>query len=222
MTHILLATGPKKEGFFRTHRLRIVLLIAMPVLGVALLLRFGGYILISTEAPLAHADVAVMLAGRDSGEEARLAAAMTMLQERRVDYVMLSAGRTYFLGEWFPDLIRRYVEKKYEAELARKVTVCEVNSDVDSTAEEAAALQNCLVARHAHSLIVVTSNYHTRRARMIWERTLAHAGVPIAFSIVGISDGDFEPDRWWRKRRYAKIWFLEGTKLVWSSLFEVH
>jgi uncharacterized SAM-binding protein YcdF (DUF218 family) len=204
------------------HRFRIVLLMAMLVSGLALLLRFGGWVLISTKTPPAHADIAVMLAGKDSGEDARLAAAMRMVEEGRVDNVMLSVGRAYFLGEWFPDLLRRYVQRKYGAELARKAVLCEVSGDVDSTAEEAVALKDCLVARGANSIIVVTSNYHTRRAHMIWERTLAHAGAPVTLSMVGVSDGDFEPDRWWSKRRYAKTGFLEVTKLVWSFLFEAH
>jgi len=215
-----LLTGAKRAAYFRAHRLKILSVILLPALGIALLLRFGGYILVSPEAPPEQADVAVMLAGKDSGEEARLALAMKMVQEGRVQNVMLSAGRTYFLGEWFPDLVRRYVERQYGGELGRRVVLCDVASDVDSTAQEAAALTHCLETRGVHSFVVVTSNYHTRRARLIWRRTLAKARPQMTLSIVGVADGDFETHRWWHERRYAKTWLVEFTKLVWSFFFD--
>lgn len=210
----------EKRAFFRTHRFRILLVIAVSVLGVTLFLRFGGYVLISTDASPARADAAVMLAGGDSAEEARLARSLKMLQEGRVDHVMLSVGRAYFLGEWLPDLILHHVYDTYGPDIARNVVLCEVSNEVDSTADEAIALRGCLAAHGWRSVIVVTSNYHTRRARLIWKAAVANTEPPFAISVQGVSDGDFEPEGWWRKRRYAKSWLLELTKLTWTCLFE--
>jgi uncharacterized SAM-binding protein YcdF (DUF218 family) len=198
----------------------VFLLFAVLICGIALLLRFGGYILFVKDPLPLHAEVAVMLAGGDSAEDARLVGALKMLQEGRVDHVMLSVGRAYFMGEWLPDLLRRYVDKTYGPEIAQKVVLCEVSNEVDSTAEEAAALRGCLVAHGWRSVIVVTSNYHTRRAQMIWRAAVAKMEPPFAISVQGVSDGDFEPQGWWRTRRYAKSWLLELTKLTWTCLFE--
>jgi len=53
---------------------------------------------------------------------------------------------------------------------------------------------------------VVTSNYHTRRARYILEKVFP-AG--IAVSVASARDGDFDPQRWWEKRRSVKIFARE-------------
>jgi len=38
---------------------------------------------------------------------------------------------------------------------------------MSSTAEEVAVVAPCLVSRHAHRILIVTSAYHTRRALAI-------------------------------------------------------
>lgn len=186
---------------------------------VVLLLYFGGYILVAADPLPDHADVAVMLAGGINSEEARIAEAIRLLQEGRVNHVMLSVGGAFFLGEWLPDLLLRYVKKEYGTEVARNVVLCELNNSVNSTAVEALTLRRCLEARGWRSVIVITSNYHTRRARLIWRSTLARTEPPFMLSVRGVPDGDFEPNGWWRRRRYAKTWLLEFTKLLWGGLF---
>lgn len=200
--------------------LRLFLGVALLAAGVGLLLHFGGYILVRSDPIPEHSDVALMLVGGDSAVEARLNEAVRLQREGKVDHVMLSVGRAYFLGEWLPDLLRRHVIDIYGPDISHKVFLCEVSNEVDSTAEEAVQLRKCLVDQGWRSVVVVTSNYHTRRARIIWRKTLAKAQPPIDLTVAGVSDGDFEARGWWRKRRYAKTWFLEITKLIWTCLFE--
>lgn len=185
--------------------------------GTILFLRFAGYILVAPESIPQHADVAVVLQGGVG--ETRLAEAIHLLQQGRVDHVMVSVGRQSFLGEWLPDLLSHYVDKLYGKEVALHVVLCELSGEVDSTSGEALILRHCLEARQWRSLIVVTSNYHTRRAGQIWRATLTKDQSPFTLSLHGVSDGDFEPRGWWRRRRYAKTWLLEFTKLVWNALF---
>ncbi len=180
---------------------------------IALVLRYGGSMLVSSDSLPPHAQVAVMLDGPTQGVIARQALALSLLQRGRVDHVMLSAGRVWLWGEWYPDMIRRYVERTYGAEIARQVVVCGMNTD--STVEEAVALRGCLQERGWTSVIVVTSDYHTRRARRIWKQQV---GPPFTLWVFGVGDADFDPHRWWRNRHYAKTWLLEATKTVWSYL----
>ena len=70
--------------------------------------------------------------------------------------------------------------------------------DADSTLEEAAALARLCSERHFRSVIVVTSNYHARRARYIFAKVFPPG---IAVSVAGAHDGDFDPDHWWEKRK---------------------
>ena len=67
--------------------------------------------------------------------------------------------------------------------------------------------------------LVVTSNYHTRRARLVWEGALKDTQPGFQVSIRGVSDGSFEARGWWRHKIYAKTWILEVTKLIWTYCF---
>ena len=180
---------------------------------IALVLRYGGSWLVRSDPLPPHAQVAVMLDGPTQGVIARQALALSLLQQGRVDHVMLAAGRVWLWGEWYPDMIRRYVERTYGAEIARRVVVCAMNTD--STVEEAVALRGCLRERGWTSVIVITSDYHTRRARRIWKKQV---GPPFTIWVFGVGDADFDPNGWWRSRHYAKTWLLEATKTVWSYL----
>jgi uncharacterized SAM-binding protein YcdF (DUF218 family) len=114
--------------------------------------------------------------------------------------------------------MRRYLERFYGMEEARRAVLCPHNAN--STREEALALRPCLEQRGFRAVTVVTSNYHTRRARHIWRQVFEDAEPPVAIFVHGVPDGDFEARGWWRHRRYAKTFLAETSKLVWTYLFE--
>jgi hypothetical protein len=73
--------------------------------------------------------------------------------------------------------------------------------DADNTREEAMALAQLAARKKWHTVIVVTSNYHTRRARYIFHRVFPSA---ILVRIASARDGDFDPDQWWQHRKSIK------------------
>jgi uncharacterized SAM-binding protein YcdF (DUF218 family) len=73
--------------------------------------------------------------------------------------------------------------------------------DGESTLEESEALAGLSKEKKWHSVIVVTSNYHTRRARYIFRRVLPQ-GVEVRMA--SARDGNFDPERWWEKRQSIK------------------
>jgi uncharacterized SAM-binding protein YcdF (DUF218 family) len=91
--------------------------------------------------------------------------------------------------------------------------------DADNTKEEAMALAQLAARKKWRSIIVVTSNYHTRRARYIFEHVFPSA---VRVRIASARDGDFDPERWWQHRKSIKklttemagfvvaIWELRG------------
>jgi uncharacterized SAM-binding protein YcdF (DUF218 family) len=187
-------------------------------LGVAALFGWGGDLIVAPDALPPHADVLVVLTGSLRGEQFRREAALRLFGEGRADQLVLSAPQVMYMGEWVPDLMRRYLERVYGVEVARRVVLCPHNAD--STREEAQALRRCLEARGWRSIVVITSNYHTRRARHVWRRAFQDVSPPARIFVYGVSDGDFEPRDWWHHRRYAKTFLGETTKLVWAYLFE--
>src|SRR6267378_6026012 len=73
--------------------------------------------------------------------------------------------------------------------------------DGDSTIEVAQALTRLVKERKWHSVIVVTSNFHTRRARYIFQHVFPES---VEVRIASASDGDFDPQHWWEKRKSLK------------------
>jgi uncharacterized SAM-binding protein YcdF (DUF218 family) len=78
--------------------------------------------------------------------------------------------------------------------------------DGDSTQEEAGALAKLARTRKWHKAIVVTSNYHTRRARYIFRQVFPQ---DIEIRIASARDGDFDPQSWWEKRKSTKLFVRE-------------
>jgi uncharacterized SAM-binding protein YcdF (DUF218 family) len=200
-------------------RIRIAgLALVFPALGVAGTLGWGGDLLVAPDPLPAHAEALVVLTGSLHGEQARREEAMRLFGEGRADRLVLSVPRVMFLGEWVPDMMRRYLERVYGTARAQGVVLCPHNAD--STVEEARALRPCLEEQGWRSIIVITSNYHTRRARHIWGQAFRNVHPPVRIFVHGVSDGDFEPRGWWHNRRYAKTFLGETTRLVWTYLFE--
>jgi uncharacterized SAM-binding protein YcdF (DUF218 family) len=192
------------------------LTLAMVGLGM---LRWGGSLLVSTDALPAHVDAAIVLQGSSLGERVRLAGAMRLLQQGVSDRVLLSVPRESYWGAPIPPMARGYLERNYGADAARQVDFCETGSEVNSTEEEARALDGCMQQHGWKSIVVVTSDYHTRRAGMIWRGTLRRQDPTVRAWVHGVADPDFQARGWWKRRLFAKTWLLEFSKLVWTGMF---
>ncbi len=79
------------------------------------------------------------------------------------------------------------------------------------TREEAAALAPFLAGHGWKKIILVTSNFHTRRTKFIFERTLAEG---TQLRVVSAPDFEYDPDNWWRSREGVKIFFHESVGYV--------
>src|SRR5271156_1242750 len=81
----------------------------------------------------------------------------------------------------------------------------------EDTRDEAAAISQLISSRGWRRIILVTSNYHTRRARYICSRSFP-AGTELR--VVAARDSDFDPDDWWRTRLGIKIFAHELVGMV--------
>src|SRR5207245_5267404 len=77
-----------------------------------------------------------------------------------------------------------------------------VKHDSDSTREEAGVVVPILKRRGLKEVILVTSNYHTARAKRIFER--ATGPYSPHFLSSPVDDRQFGPDGCWLGRRYDK------------------
>jgi uncharacterized SAM-binding protein YcdF (DUF218 family) len=152
------------------------------------------------DEPAAHAD-ALLLLGDDNFYADRATRAAEMIRHG-VAPVVVASGRRLRPSAGVAelqehDLIERGVPKD---------KIIRFPHDAESTLEEAAALAPLCTARHFRSVIVVTSNYHARRARHIFAKVFPPG---IAVSVAGAHDGDFDPDHWWEKRKSEELFIHE-------------
>jgi len=100
------------------------------------------------------------------------------------------------------DLIERGVPKE---------KIVRFPNDADGTIDQVVLLDKFAAEHHWKKLVVVTSNYQTRRTRYIFQKT-APAGTEV--SIASAHDGDFDPERWWEKRKSVKDFLGELVGMV--------
>jgi uncharacterized SAM-binding protein YcdF (DUF218 family) len=64
--------------------------------------------------------------------------------------------------------------------------------------------------------LIVTSDYHTRRAL----RTFQREAPDYEFSVAAAYDANEFGGQWWRHRQWAKVNFEEWLRLIWWELVD--
>jgi uncharacterized SAM-binding protein YcdF (DUF218 family) len=81
----------------------------------------------------------------------------------------------------------------------------------ENTREEAYAIGQLLRSRRWKRILLVTSNYHTRRAQFICSRAFPTG---TALQVIAAPDSEYDPDGWWRTRKGTKIFFYESVSML--------
>ena len=186
------------------RRLPLVFLLLFAVLILFLTraawLGWMGEWLVHNETPL-HADVVVVLAGDPSGH--RILRAAELVKQGYAPRILVSGpGGAYDLHECdlaIPFAVRRGYPPAW---------FLPVPHTAHSTEEEGRVILPVLRQLGAHTVLVVTSDYHTGRA---W-RTLRAEWPGIDVHMVAAGDDFFSPTGWWHTREGRKTFLLEWTK----------
>jgi len=86
--------------------------------------------------------------------------------------------------------------------------------DVLTTADEAEALAEFLEAHPAATVTVLTSRYHTRRAKLIFGRAVGERASQLSF--LGTPSDYFDESNWWRTEEGTRAYVLEYVKLAYN------
>jgi uncharacterized SAM-binding protein YcdF (DUF218 family) len=180
-----------------------VLLIALYVARRPLL-RLAGESWV-VEDPLQQSDAIIILS--DDNFFADRATRASELFRQKLAPVVVASGRrlrpSAGIAELMEhDLIERGVPKD---------RIIRFPHDADSTREEAGALAPLIAEHNWHSIIVVTSNYHTRRARYIFNRVIPST---VTVRVASARDGSFDVDNWWQYRKSLKEFTRELAGMV--------
>lgn len=171
------------------------------------LLVFSGHFLVIDRPE--KADLIVVLAGET---ERRPQRGLELLNQHYAPELMLDvpAGTTVYAWDQL-ELAQRYVDQLAAHD---QVKICPIIGQ--STKEEAGDVWRCLQNFHGHNILLVTSDFHTRRAL----ETFARAFSNFHFSVAAAYDDREFGEQWWRRRQWAKTNLLEFSKFVWWQVIE--
>jgi uncharacterized SAM-binding protein YcdF (DUF218 family) len=175
------------------------------------LLAWVGNCWIESDAPR-HADAIIVL-GDDNlaGQRARRAAG---LYHDGWAPVIVASGR--FLRPYFS--VAELIERDLASDGVPAKAVIAFPERATHTVTEALALRELCRARGWRRVLVVTSNYHTRRARYVFRKLFLPS---IEVLVIAAPDDNYNPDAWWQSRAGVKIFFTEALAYP-LALWEVH
>jgi uncharacterized SAM-binding protein YcdF (DUF218 family) len=163
------------------------------------------------DEPAAHAD-AILLLGDDNFFADRATHAAELFRQGVAPLVVAggrklrpSAGISELLEH---DLIERGVPKE---------SILRFPLDSESTLDQAGALSRLAKERGWKMVVVVTSNYDTRRTRYIFQKNFPQG---TAVRVSSSRDGEFDPENWWTKRESMKLFVLEVEGMA-EALWEL-
>lgn len=161
----------------------------------------------------AKADMAVVLAGDYWGH--RLTKAAELVRQGYVPRVLVSGPPGFYGVNEADAAIQFAIGKGYPAEW-----FIPLRHTALSTREEAVVVLDALKQRNIHSFLLVTSDYHTARARRIYLNAERRRGGGPDMRVVASGDQFFTAGDWWRNREGQKTVFMEWTKTL-SSAFGI-
>jgi len=160
-----------------------------------------GSALVEDDGPK-KSQAVVVLGGDDYGT--RILKGAQLAQAGYAPYVLVS-GPTSLLGHESDTTIEYARRKGFPDSLFRPLP-----NNTDSTRSEAQFIGAWLRDQGIHKILLVTSNFHTRRAAGLMRRE--NPGLEV--DVVPAPDPNFTPDTWWKTRSGEKTFLIEWLKTV--------
>lgn len=162
------------------------------------------------EDPL-HPAGAILVLGGETREGDRVAHAV-QLYKRGLAPLLVVSGTPMGFRTHEAEVMQRHAE--FLGVPAERILA--VKHNAESTREEADIVVPVLRGRGLKEVILVTSNYHTARAKRIFTKAAGPSGP--TFLASPVPENNFEPEGWWMTRRHAKTFVYEAIKTVWSAI----
>ncbi len=155
------------------------------------------------------ADVIVALAGETRVRPQR---AVELLRQGGAAHLFLDVEtRDAIYDRRLTDIALAYVNAMPEA---RSISICPITGF--STVAEADDVRRCLQSLPVRKVLLVTSEFHTRRALTIFRHRLPQ----YQFSVAAARDPANFGAAWWSNRQWAKTTLDEWMKIVWFELVD--
>ncbi len=175
-------------------------------IGVVLFAKSGQFLVLNQPK---ESDVIVVLAGET---KYRPACGLRLLDERYAPTMLLDVPSEEKVYQWTSaELAENYVHGLPQASAIR---ICPVEGR--STKAEVADVERCLAPLHARTVLLETSDYHTRRALSIFGAT----DTTRVYNVSACADSSTFGVPWWREREWAKTNFYEWIRLLWWEVVD--
>jgi hypothetical protein len=180
--------------------------VVLAVLLVLFATQAGRFLVVDAPLP---SDVIVVLAGENDRRPRR---ALELLQQGFGKRVLIDvpADSTIYTFTQL-DLAQKYVQSLPQAAV---VSVCPIVGL--STKAETEDVEKCLTRMNAGTVLIVTSEFHTRRALDIFRQELRAR----TFSVAAAYDSAQFGTHWWTHRQWAKTVVDEWLRLLWWSVVD--
>ncbi len=171
------------------------------VVVLVLCAKAGIFLIVDQPQP---SDVILVLAGETNRRPQR---ALQLLSQRYGHRVVLDVPVNSTIYEFTQiQLAEQYI---HDLPQSSSVSVCPIQGLSTETESKDAA--NCLEQSGAKSVLIVTSDFHTRRALSIFRRELPQ----YTYSVAAARDDQQFGARWWQHRQWAKTFVDEWLRLLW-------
>ena len=180
------------------------ILVSLTALPSTLLKYIGNWLIINDK--LKKVDVIIVISG-DKGE--RLQYAVNLFHRQYADYLLVS-GCTHV------EHVDSYTPAMRNQALSRGVPSENIIMDLGSnsgTGDQAINVIKIMKEEKFNSAILVTSNYHTKRTKMIFQRACQKDHIELLISYPIMDSSHF--DEWWKNGSKRKMVIYELIKLVW-------
>ncbi|MFZ0419965.1 MAG: YdcF family protein [Candidatus Sulfotelmatobacter sp.] len=168
---------------------------------VVLAAKAGNFLIIDAPQP---SDAILVLAGETDKRPQR---ALELLSQGYGKRIVLDVPNNAKLYEFTQiELAQKYIQ---DLPQAASVSICPI--DGLSTKDESKDAEKCLQREGARRVLIVTSDFHTRRALDVFQREFPGHD----YSVAAAHNDEGFGSRWWTHRQWAKTFVDEWLRLIW-------
>jgi len=183
------------------HRSWLLAFILLGALSIGLAAKAGSFLVV--DAPRSS-DVILVLAGETNHRPERALQLLAQGFGRRIVLDVPTNAKIYEFTQM--QLAQGYL---HDLPPATAISLCPI--DGLSTRDEAKDVATCLASGDRERVLIVTSDFHTRRALSI----LRHEIPGHEYSVAASRDEEQFGVRWWTHRQWAKTFVDEWLRLIW-------
>lgn len=184
---------------------KIIILAMIVLIAIILVANLGNFLIVNDE--LHKADAIVVFSG-DNGP--RTEKGVELLKEGLGDYLILSGGIVY------DDVTMAELMKNHAIKLGVPKEKILIDDKASTTHENAEFTKEIIEENNFKSIIVVTSEYHSRRSKLAMEKVLKNTsidGQQVKVMIAHATEEKFTT-KWWTSGNSILILISEYLKLI--------